>query len=46
MTVDVLRAAGGWLLLVSLVQLCAAAAVAFAVFLLREPATSSSRERA
>jgi hypothetical protein len=40
-TVDVLRAAGGWLLLVSLAQLGAAAAVAFAIFLLREPPTSS-----
>jgi hypothetical protein len=39
--VDVLRAAGGWLLLVSLAQLCAAAAVGIAVLLLREPATSS-----
>ena len=31
---NALRAAGGWLFLVSLLQLCAAAAVAFAIFLL------------
>jgi hypothetical protein len=35
--VNALRAAGGCLLLVSVLQLCAAAAVAFAIFLLREP---------
>jgi hypothetical protein len=33
--VNVLRTAGGWLLLVSVLQLCAAAAVGFAIFLLR-----------
>ena len=31
---DALRAAGGWLLLVSVLQLCAAAAVSFAIFVL------------
>ena len=33
---DALRAAGGWLVLVSVVQLCAAAAVSLAIFLLRD----------
>ena len=33
---NALRAAGAWLLLVSVLQLCAAAAVAFAIFLLRD----------
>ncbi|HMC33498.1 MAG TPA: hypothetical protein VKH65_03785 [Myxococcales bacterium] len=33
---DALRAAGGWLVLVSVVQLCGAAAVSLAIFLLRD----------
>jgi hypothetical protein len=37
-TVDVLRAAGGWLLLVSLAQLCAAAAVACVLLVVRATA--------
>lgn len=32
-----LRAAGSWVLFLTLAQLCAAAAVAFAVYLLCEP---------
>jgi hypothetical protein len=44
--VDALRAAGNWLLLVSLVQLCTAAGVALVVLLLRDPATASSRGEA
>ncbi|HYV65871.1 MAG TPA: hypothetical protein VE964_06490 [Myxococcales bacterium] len=43
---DALRAAGGLLLLVSLVQLCAAAGVGLLVMLLREPPRASSREGA
>jgi len=44
--VDVLRTAGSFLILLSLAQLCGAAAVGLIVLLLHRPAAASSREGA